>query len=56
MDHGHVACEFVMTCSPRSRSHHALWRMPWWPGYRPVRIDVWFASVTVGMPAIAPHS
>ena len=32
IDHGHVACEFVITCSPCSRSHHALCRMPWWPG------------------------
>ena len=26
------------------------------PGSAPVRIDVWLASVTVGSPAIAPHS
>ena len=54
--HGHVACELVITCSPVARSNHALCRMPWWPGSRPVRIDVWLASVTVGSPAIAPHS
>ncbi len=51
---GHVADEFVMICRPLRRSYHALLRMPWWPGRRPVRIDVWFASVTVGSPAIAP--
>ena len=54
--HGQVACEFVITCSPVARSNHALCRIPWWPGRRPVRIDVWLASVTVGRPAIAPHS
>src|SRR5215467_13553200 len=54
--HGQVADEFVMICSPDARSNHALLRMPWWPGRRPVRIDVWLASVTVGSPAIAPHS
>ena len=45
-----------MTCSPVARSYQALCRIPWWPGWRPVRIDVWFARVTVGSPAIAPYA
>src|SRR4051812_28602239 len=53
---GHVACELVITCSPRRRSYHALCRIPWWPGSRPVITEVWLASVTVGSPAIAPYS
>jgi hypothetical protein len=51
-----VALELVITCSPVTRSYHALPRIPWCPGRRPVRIEVWLASVTVGSPAIAPHS
>ncbi len=54
MHHGHVACEFVMTCSFVARSNQALLRMPWWPGNAPVMIDVWLARVTVGSDAIAP--
>ena len=49
-----VAGELVITCCRRARSHQALWRMPWWPGWAPVRIDVWLASVTVGRHDIAP--
>ena len=52
--HGHVAGEFVMICSPVDRSNHALWSTPWWPGWVPVRIVVWLASVTEGSDAIAP--
>jgi len=51
---GQVAGELVVTTSPESRSHQALWRMRWWPGRTPVMSDVWLASVTVGMPAMAP--
>ena len=54
MAHGHVAFELVMICLPWARSYQALLRMPWCPGWRPVRIEVWLASVIVGRLAIAP--
>src|SRR3954447_18581309 len=50
----HVSFEFVMICDCVFRSYHALLRMPWCPGWQPVRIAVWFANVTVGSDAIAP--
>ena len=52
--HGQVAFELVITCLPSARSYQALLRMPWRPGWRPVMIVVWFASVIVGSDAIAP--
>ena len=51
---GQVAGELVVTTSPERRSHQALCRIRWWPGRAPVISDVWLASVTVGMPAMAP--
>ena len=38
IDHGHVAGELVITCSPVARSNQALLSTPWWPGWQPVRI------------------
>src|SRR5581483_2708779 len=37
---GQAAGELVVTTSPESRSHQALWRMRWWPGRAPVMSDV----------------
>ena len=54
IDHGQVAGELVMTCWPMARSYQALWRIPWWPGWAPVRMVVWLASVTDGSDAMAP--
>jgi hypothetical protein len=51
---GHVAGELVVTTSFVSRSHQALCRIRWCPGSVPVTRDVWLASVTVGIPAMAP--
>ncbi len=56
IDHGHVAGELVMTCSPFDRSYQALLSTPWWPGWQPVRTPVWLASVTVGIDEKAPWS
>ena len=55
--HGHVACELVITCSPRARGRTTrCGGCRGGPGCAPVRIDVWLASVTVGSDAIAPCS
>ena len=56
MAHGHVAGEFVITCSPVARSNQALFSTPWWPGWQPVRMPVWLARVTVGIDDMAPCS
>ena len=55
LERAHVEGEFVMTCAPVRRSIQALWRIPWWPGWLPVRIVVWLARVTVGSDASAPY-
>ena len=55
IDHGHVAWELVMICSPAPAVVPRVVEDAVVAGVGgPVMIDVWFASVTVGSPAIAP--